>query len=132
MYGKIIYGNIFALSVATFFDTIDRTFFTPNFGTYEKLKYFNDPMAFKLTVIGIYIGVIIASLCMYYNRHVLGALVRKLDADGCDSPENAKTLEALGFGKNIFVKIRHFFNTHKIQEKLVINKSYCFSCRFFL
>ena len=105
MYGNIIYGNIFALSVATFFDTIDRTFFTPNFETYEKLRYFNDPTAFKLTVIGIYIGIIIASLCMYYNRHVLGALVRRLDAEGCESPETAKTLEALGFGKNIFIKI---------------------------
>ncbi len=100
-----MYKNIFALSVATFLDTIDRTFFTPNFETYEKLTYFNDPKGFKLTVIGIYIGIIIASLCMYYNRHVLGALVRRLDAEGCDSPETAKTLDALGFGKNIFIKI---------------------------
>ena len=97
--------NIFALSVANFFDTVDRTFFTPKFETYEKLTYFNDPTAFKWTVIGIYIGVIIVSLYVFYNRHVLGALIRRLDAEGCKSPETAKTLEALGFSKNIFIKL---------------------------
>ena len=96
--------SIFALSVATFLDTVDRAFFTPDFGTYEKLTYFNNPRSFKLAVIGVYIGVFLVSLYTYYNRHVLGALVRRLDAEGCDSPENAKTLEALGFGKNIFIK----------------------------
>lgn len=105
MYGNIIKGSLFGLSLATFLDTIDRTFFTPNFGTYEKLKFFNDPTSFKLIVIGLYIGLVIASLCTYYNRHVLGALVRRLDSEGCDSPENAKTLEALGFGKNILIKL---------------------------
>ena len=97
-----MYRNIFALSVATFLDTIDRTFFTPKFETYEKLTYFNDPTVFKWSVIGIYIGVIVISLYMYYNRHVLGALVRHLDAEGCDSPETAKRLR-LSASEKIFL-----------------------------
>jgi hypothetical protein len=105
MLGNIIRnGNVFTMSLVTFLDTVDRKFFTPNFETYEKLKYFNDPTGFKLLVIGLYIGIVIASLCAFYNRRVLGKLIRRLDAEGCDSPENAKTLEGIGLDKNIFIK----------------------------
>ena len=105
MLGQIIKnGGVFALSFATFIDTVDRMFFTPNFGTYEKLTFFNDPTYFKLIIIGLYIGIVIASFCSYYNRHVLGLLVRKLDSEDVRAEETAKTLDELGFGKHILIK----------------------------
>ena len=92
-------------SLATFFDTIDRNFFTPDFSTYEHMTFFNSPYSFKYLVIGIYFGLVIASLCMYYNKHVLGGFVRKLDDMGALSEDNAKTLSELDYTKNFFVKL---------------------------
>ena len=105
MYGINFYADTAALSLATFFDTIDRTFFTPNFGTYENLSFFNDPTMFRLIIFGLYFGIIAAALFMFYTKRVLGAFVRALDKNGALSKENAKTLSELGFEKNIFVKL---------------------------
>jgi len=116
MYGTFYNTDTAALSLATFFDTIDRKFFTPNFGTYEHMTFFNDPTAFKIIVLGIYIGLIIASLFTFYNRRVLGGFVRKLDSEGALAPENAKTLDELGYGKNFFVKqsLRRGYSLRKV------------------
>jgi len=105
MHGTFYHVDTAALSLATFLDTIDRTFFTPNFGTYEHLTFFNDPTMFKILIIGIYIGLIIASLFTFYNRRILGEFVRKLDSEGALSPETAKTLEELGYSKKRLVKL---------------------------
>ena len=96
---------IFAyLSFATFWDTLERLFFTPDFKTYEHLTFFNSPNAFKLLVLGMYFGVVIASLCMLYNKKYIGGFIRKLDASACLSPEGAKTLEELGYSKAWLIK----------------------------
>ena len=105
MYGINFYADTAALSLATFFDTIDRMFFTPNFRTYENLTFFNDPTMFKLIIFGLYFGILAAALVMFYTKRVLGAFVRALDKNGALSKENAKTLSELGFEKNIFVKL---------------------------
>ena len=96
---------IFTLSFATFLDTIDNMFFTPDFKTYEHLTFFNDSGAFKLLVFGLYFGLVLASLCMFYNKHFLGGFVRTLDKNGCLSPESAMTLEELSYGKNFLIKL---------------------------
>lgn len=116
MYGIDHHINTTALSLATFLDTIDRKFFTPNFGTYEKLTFFNDPTMFKIIVIGIYIGLIVASLFAFYNRRVLGGFIRKLDSEGALSPENAKTLAELGYDKNPFIKLslKHGYSLRRV------------------
>lgn len=116
MYGIAPHINTTALSLATFLDTIDRKFFTPNFGTYEKLTFFNNPTMFKTIVIGIYIGLIVASLITFYNRRVLGGFIRKLDSEGALSPENAKTLAELGYDKNRFIRLslRHGYSLRRV------------------
>lgn len=101
---KTLTGIFAYLSFATFWDNIDRIFFTPDFKTYEHLTFFNSPNAFKLLVLGMYFGVVIASLCMLYNKKFVGGFVRKLDTNACLSPENAMTLEELGYGKNFLIK----------------------------
>jgi len=104
MHGINYHADTAALSLATFFDTVDRMFFTPNFGTYENLTFFNDPTMFRLIIFGLYFGIVAAALAMCYTKRVLGAFVRALDKNGALSKENAKTLSELGFEKNIFVK----------------------------
>ena len=96
---------IFAyLSFATFWDSVDRMFFTPDFKTYEHLTFFNSPNAFKLLVLGMYFGVILASLCMLYNKRFIGGFIRKLDSEACLSPESAKTLNELSYGNKLLIK----------------------------
>ena len=98
-------NEIFALSAISFFEKIDETLFTPNFDTYEHLTFLNDPLTFKWLILGVYFGLVIASLVMFYNKNVLGALIRRLDEVGALGAESAKTLDELGFSKNIFIKL---------------------------
>lgn len=98
-------SEIFALSAISFFEKIDETLFTPNFDTYEHLTFLNDPLTFKWLILGVYFGLVIASLVMFYNKNVLGALIRRLDEVGALGAESAKTLDELGFSKNIFIKL---------------------------
>lgn len=93
------------LSFATFWDTIDRVLFTPNFETYEHLTFFNSPNSFKLLVFGLYFGLVIASLCMFYNKKILGDFIRCLDSNSCLSEDSAKTLDELSYGKNFLIKL---------------------------
>lgn len=90
------------LSLATFFDTIDRMFFTPDALTFNTLGI--DLSVFKWLVIGLYIGILIASVFMFYNKRFLGGFVRRVISEGCDSPENAKTLAELGAAKKFLIK----------------------------
>ena len=98
-------NEIFALSAISFFEKIDETLFTPNFDTYEHLTFLNDPLTFKWLILGVYFGLVIASLVMFYNKNVLGELIRRLDEVGALGAESAKTLDELGFSKNIFIKL---------------------------
>lgn len=97
--------RVFALSSGNFFETIDKVFFTPEFGKYEHLGFLGNSESFKWAILALYFGLVIASLVAYYNRCVLGKAVRALDAAGCTSLETAKTLAELGLGKNIFIKL---------------------------
>ena len=98
-------NEIFALSAISFFEKIDETLFTPNFDTYEHLTFLNDPLTFKWLILGVYFGLVIASLVMFYNKNVLGELIRRLDEVGALDAESAKTLDELGLSKNIFIKL---------------------------
>ena len=51
----------------------------------------------------VFIGVVIAALLLWYNRRVVGAVVRVLNRDNIHSPEKAKTLGEIGLN-NIFIR----------------------------
>lgn len=103
---RVVYGNaISVLSIRAFFEGIDRNLFTPEFGTYEYMTFFNDPTAFKILVLGIYFGLIVAALATYYNKQILGGFIRTLDARGCLSPQSALGLGELGYLNNPFIKL---------------------------
>ncbi len=98
-------SEVNSLSIAAFFQKLDDTLFTPQFDTYEHLTFLNDPNGFKWIVLGLYFGLLIASIFMFYNKNVLGSLIRKLDRAGACDPESAKTLSELACTKNIFYRI---------------------------
>ena len=91
--------------INAFFDNIDKNFFTPKFDTYEYMTFFNNPDSFKWLVLGIYFGLVIASVVMFFNKTVLGGFIRTLDKNGCLSDEKALALDELGYAKNIFIKL---------------------------
>lgn len=61
-------------------------------------------MSVSLIALGIYIGILIACIAMAYNKQVLGAVARKILADGRTSADKAITLEELGYHKNPFMR----------------------------
>lgn len=74
-------------------------------GSYENLGLEKMPLfSIRLTVLGIFIGIIIACIAMAYHKKVLGAIVRKMIALEALSPEAAKTSEELGYKKNFLIK----------------------------
>jgi hypothetical protein len=98
------------LSLESFFTHIDREFFTPNVGELEYLSVFNGN-GFKWTVLVAYFAFVLAAALIYYNRTVIGAFPRALVKGECFSQESAKTLDELGFSRNIFVKLSLIFGT---------------------
>lgn len=58
----------------------------------------------RLMIIGITIGLIIASASSVYNKRHLGSLIRTMIKNNCMSPENAMTLEDLGYSKKFGIK----------------------------
>ena len=74
-------------------------------GNYENLDFSSSPLfSLRLTVLGIFIGTIIACVSMAYHKQVLGGIVRKLIASEALSKESAKSAAELGFGKKILAK----------------------------
>ena len=68
-------------------------------------------------VLGLFIGSIIACVVMTYNRNLLGAVVRKILELEITTRENAKTIEELGYKKNVF--IRGFFRDSESLRRVV-------------
>ena len=84
---------------------IKSVFFSSDSGYYENLGFEKSPLfSFRLMVLGIFIGAIIACVAMAYNKQVLGNAVRKIIAEGATSKENAKTLSELGYDKSFFIR----------------------------
>lgn len=70
-------------------------------GNYENLGFEKMPLfSIRLTVLGLFIGTVLACIAMLYNKQLVGGIARKLIAYGALSPEGAKTAEELGIAKN--------------------------------
>ncbi len=97
--------DILTLSFTSFFVKLDEMLFTPQFDTYEHLTFLNDPNGFKWLILGIYFGLVLASAVMFYNKNVLGSLIRRLDGAQAYDRATAKTLSELGCDRNIFFRL---------------------------
>lgn len=74
-------------------------------GNYQNLGFEKMPLfSLRLTVLGIFLGMIVGCLAMAYHKQVIGGVVRKLIADGCNSADSAKTAAELGYLKNPLAK----------------------------
>lgn len=73
-------------------------------------------LSIRIIIIGLFIGLAIASFGAVFNKRVLGAFIRKLISEQALSDDSAKTLDELGFGANIFVRlsIAHGYNLKRI------------------
>ena len=70
-----------------------------------------------MVVLGLFIGSIIACVVMMYNRKLLGTVVRKILAQEITTRQSAKTIEELGYKKNVF--IRGFFRDSESLRRVV-------------
>ncbi len=88
-----------------FFEKIKNSFFTPDLGEYENLNIGYDDISYvRIMILSIFAGIIIASIMAIFNKRTLGGFVRKIIAEDCVNPENAKTLSELGYMKNSAVR----------------------------
>lgn len=74
-------------------------------GNYQNLGLEKMPLfSIRLTVLGLFAGIIIACVAMAYHKQFLGGIVRRLIERGCLSSEDAMTAEELGYVKNPLIK----------------------------
>lgn len=84
---------------------IGDKYFTVHFHVYEYMPFgpqFDDTA--RMLIFGIAIGMIIASVMISHTRVKLGGFIRRLIAENCLSPENAKTLMELDEFRNSAVR----------------------------
>ncbi len=97
---------LFTLSTEEFsiWEIIDEIF-ALEMGQYENLGFgdyaFNN---LRGILVGMVLGIIIASYLSIFNRRVHGAFVRSIINEDCSTPEKAKTLTELGYMKNSAVR----------------------------
>lgn len=63
-----------------------------------------NPNSLPMFIFAFYIGIVIASLCIYYNKFYLGSLVRKLLKLKANSPQSSKSLKEIGCDNFAFRK----------------------------
>lgn len=86
-------------------DYIYTHYISPEPVYYENLGYTSDGMLnIKTIVLGLLVGLIIASFSMVINKRVLGEFIRTLLSGGCLSPESAMTLSELGFERKYVIR----------------------------
>lgn len=72
---------------------------------YENIKVSSSSMVdLRRILLGLLIGLLIASVAMTFNKRVLGEFIRAVLSGGATSPEDAKTLEELGFGRKYIIR----------------------------
>lgn len=81
------------------------------------LDFFAALSTTEMVVWSIFLGILIGACSIFYNKRLVGAFVRSLIANSASDPDSAKTLEELGFEKNIFV--RHALRDGSVLRKMV-------------
>lgn len=93
--------------MAEFFDSIWNYLYEAYVKTDSSLGGQDSLVTVGTVVLGLFIGSIIACIVIMYNRNLIGTVVRKMLSLDVSTREDAKTVEELGYKKNIF--IRNFF-----------------------
>lgn len=86
-------------------DYIYTTYFAPDSVYFENISLGSGTMVtVRNVILGLAIGVIIASIAIIVDKRVLGNFVRAIIRGEYLSPENAKTLSELGFDKKYSIR----------------------------
>ena len=89
---------------ALIIDAIKESF-SVEYGEYNNLGLTTVSMnRIRVVVIAFFIGVLVAIYLSVFNRKVYGLFISALGAEGCFSPEKAKTLAELGFERDAAVR----------------------------
>ena len=84
---------------------IEETYFSPEIPALDNFDFGTGTLvSLKTILIGLTIGLILASFITIYNKRYIGNFVRKLLSEECFDKESAKTLEELGYLKNTGIK----------------------------
>ncbi len=87
--------------IAELWEYFKDTYFSPEVPHLENIKVGSGSMlSLRLIIVGVAIGIIIASICTVYNKRYLGEFVRKLLREECLDKDSAKTLAELGYLKS--------------------------------
>ena len=84
-------------------DTL-KEYYTPDLSNIANYDMTDVSRFLPLLIIGLCVGVFIASLVYYYHSHYLGSVVRALYKAGAFSEESAKTLRDVGCDKYLIKK----------------------------
>lgn len=84
---------------------IEGKYLTVDMGQYQHVNMGSGTLITARNIIlGICIGIIIASIVAAYDKNMLGKFVRKIIKEQCFHQKDAKTLAEFGFEKNYFIK----------------------------
>lgn len=84
---------------------IKERYFTVDLGYYENIDINRSSfLSLQVIVIGIFIGIIASTVFIVYDKRKLGDFVRSVISQGCLSADKAKTLDELGYLKDIAVR----------------------------
>lgn len=101
---KVIFSVLSDAEMPTLRELIDELF-ALDLDSYDNLGFTSTTFSgLRGIIIALFIGAIIGGMASLFNKRVLGEFVRAVTAEGCNSPESAKTLAELGFLKNSAVR----------------------------
>ncbi|MBE6694325.1 MAG: hypothetical protein E7589_06145 [Ruminococcaceae bacterium] len=84
---------------------IEERYFSVNVGNYQNIDINrNSFLSLQIIVLGIFLGIVISTVFVVYDKRKLGGFVRQVISEGCLSPEKAKTLDELGYLKDPAVR----------------------------
>ena len=79
----------------------EETYFSPELPALDNLDFGTGTLvSLKTILVGLTIGLVLASFITIYNKRFIGSFVRKLLEAECLDKQSAKTLEELGYLKN--------------------------------
>ena len=89
-----------------------RELFIKSDGYYEHINVsYGTLLSVRLIILGLFVGMCIATFVTVFNKRVLGDVVRKLLSRDALSHDSALTLEELGYDKNIAIRLSLKYGT---------------------
>ena len=84
---------------------LEGKYFSVDIGQYEHINMGSGSLiTLRNVILGMCVGIIIASIMMAYEKNKIGKFVRQVIKEQCLWPDKAMTLEQLGFANNYAIK----------------------------